>query len=921
MRLPTHLLRPGFLLLLVFVMAGPSRLAAQDGLNDGEGLSGTTRSTAATAVKFDGTLDISVDGTLDEDRWQSVDPFTGFVQQEPVEGIPAQQSTEVRVLFDDAAMYVAARMYDSDPGGIARQLVRRDEWGQYDFFEVAIDPNRDLRTGYLFRVSAANVQRDEYLFEDNERDDAWNAVWQSAIQVDSLGWTAEIRIPLSQIRYEASTEPQDWGINFQRRRLATNETSQYKLISRTQRGVVSQFATLRGVQVADAGRRVELRPYVLSSAYTGPADPGNPFQDGSEASARFGTDVRYGIGSQFTLDATINPDFGQVEADPAVINLSAFEIFLDERRPFFVEDARVFDFTMSGRQNRLFYSRRMGRRPQGGSPDDATFVDVPESAAIVGAAKLTGRTSGGLSVGALTAVTEEARATAFFDDTGELQSFVAEPRSEYGVVRVIQDFNDGASTLGGIATVTHRELPGDGSFDFLTSDAFSLGLDWEHQWNDREWALSGYVAASHVRGDSTAMIRLQRRSNHFYQRPDSRWLSMDSTATTMSGMDWRISVERRRGEHWTGGIWAAQVTSGFEVNDLGFTGRQEVLDGGFRVSYREIEPGTLFRNYNLNFFTFHNWSHDALRDVWSAKSWGRAHVSGSANVRAEGELNNFWRINGNVSLRPETMDRTATRGGPLMIAPRSFEARMGVQTDRRKRFSFGPNLSYNRAAQDAESRFGVGMGVQMRPSSRVELEVEPRWSASHNAAQYVTSTTELPFGPTYGARYLFADLERTELSLETRLNVAFTNTLSLQLFAQPLLSTGDYTTYKQFLQPETFDFGDFAEGGFSTDGETPRCVGGRTCVDGDGTRYVDFDADGASDYSFSDRSFNVRSLIGNAVLRWEYRPGSTVFLVWQRQQFSEIDQGTFQFRRDLSALLDSPSENTFMVKINYWLGF
>lgn len=899
----------------------PNGLTAQEALgNDAPDAitAGSSNTLVGRATRLSGASEIDVDGRIDDSDWARVPVMTDFVQREPVEGARAEEQTEVKMLFDDEALYVAARMYDSEPQTIARQLVRRDEWGQYDYFEVGLDPNLDRRTGYLFRVSAANVQRDEYLFNDGNRDDAWDAVWASAVQVDSLGWTVEMRIPLSQIRYEASDGPTSWGVNFNRQRLRTREQSQFKLISRTQRGVVSQFAQLDGVRIEGASRRVELRPYLLSSAYSRPAEVGNPFEDGSGAQARFGTDLRYGIGSQFTLDATINPDFGQVEADPAVINLSAFETFFQERRPFFVEDARVFDFSLSGRQNRLFYSRRVGRSPQGSRPSEASFTDVPDAATIVGAVKLTGRTSSGLSVGGLFASTNQETGTAFFEEDGTMQTFTVEPRTYFGVARLRQDFNDGASTIGGIGTVLDRTLPGDGSFDFLPSNAFSMGLDWEHQWNDREWAFYGYVAGSHVRGDSTAMIRLQRKSNHFFQRPDSRWLAMDSTATTMSGIDWRMTVERRRGEHWTGSIWAAQVTSGFEVNDLGFSSRQEVLDGGMRVTYREIEPGERLRSYNITLSTFHNWSHDALREPLSWESWGRAHVNGSLSLRGDTELANFWRVNGNVTFRPERSDRTATRGGPLMTSPRSMDARLGFQTDRRKRFSFGPNVSMQKGALDSESRLGVGMGVSMRPSSQVEVELEPSWSSSKNAAQYVTSTTALPFEPTFGRRYLFADLERTELSLQTRLNVAFNNKLSLQLFAQPLLSSGDYVGYKQFLAPETFQFDEFESGSF---GEAAGgCVSGRTCVDGQNTRYVDFDGDGTPDTSFSDRSFNVRSLVGNAVLRWEYMPGSTVFLVWQRQQLDRVDAGDFAFRRDLSALLDAPADNVFMVKVNYWLG-
>jgi hypothetical protein len=856
-----------------------------------------------------------------EEAWRAAPIASGFVQREPIEGNPSEEQTEVRIVLDDRAVYVAARLYDSEPETIARQLVRRDGFGQFDYFEVAFDPNLDRRTGYRFRVSAANVQRDEYLYDDGENDDAWNAVWESAVQVDSLGWTVELRIPLSQMLYEASDDEQIWGVNFARRRVRTNEETELALVSRLQQGEVSQFGRLQGVLIPRAARRLEFRPYALGSAYAGPTEQGNPFATGSDLGARAGLDLRYGLGAQFSLNATINPDFGQVEADPAVINLTAFEVFFDERRPFFVEDAQLYDFSLSGgRDNKVFYSRRVGRRPHGDAPEGAAFEDVPEAATILGAAKITGRTSSGLSVGGLAAITDEEAGQAFFADSGAARSFLAEPRTAYGVLRLQQDFNGGASTIGLLGTVLSRGLPSDGSFDFLPRSAFGVGVDWEHQWNDRTWAFSGYVAGSHIRGDSTAMIRVQESSNHRFQRPDSRWVQMDSTATSMTGIDWRMTLEKRRGRHWTGGVWAAQVTPGFEINDLGFSRRQEVLDGGFRIGYQEIQPGSTFRSYEASFFTVHNWSHDALQDPWSLDSWQSAHVRGSFNLRGELELLNYWQFDGRLSLRPTLMDRNATRGGPLMLGPRSFETSVGLRTDRRNRFNVRPNVSYEWAELGAGSRLQIGMEMEFRPTSHVEIEFEPEWSSSADGAQYVATADTLPFDPTFGPRYLFADLDRQEVSLQTRVNVVFSPVLSLQLYAQPLLSSGSYATYKQFLKPQTFGFDTFQEGTHEVVGGSDGCVGGRTCVDANNERYVDFDSDGRADYSFTDQNFNVRSLVGNVVLRWEYRPGSTIFLVWQRRQGEEVSAGNFDFGRDIAALFNAPAENVFMIKVNYWLG-
>lgn len=909
--------RQGPLFLSLFIAAATARAQGPETLSASVHTTAAGAKPAATAHARAGP--ISVDGRLSEADWAGAPIATGFVQRQPVEGKPAQHQTEVRVLFDDEALYIGARMLDPDPASIARQMTRRDEEGQFDYFAVELDPVLDHRTGYRFRVSAANVQRDEYLFDDNERDGAWEAVWQSAISFDSTGWYAELRIPLSQIRYRASADEQEWGINFFRRRLASNEESHFALISQLQRGHVSQYGRLDGIRIAEASRRIELRPYVLSSANVRPAEAGNPFMDGSDLNARAGVDLRYGLGGQFTLDATFNPDFGQVESDPAVINLSAFETFLDERRPFFVEDAKIFDFTLSGGRNRIYYSRRIGRDPHGGAPSDYAFSDVPDASTILGAAKLTGRTDRGLSVGVLASLTRAERGRAFDDSLGATR-FLVEPRTSFGVVRLKQDLNDGASTVGVIGSLIQRDLPASGAFDNLPRSALGFGFDWEHQWANRAWAFFGYVAGSHVAGDSLAMIRIQRSSTHYFQRPDSPRLGVDSTATSMTGYDWRMTLEKRRGDHWTGSIWAAQVSPGFEINDLGFSSRQEVLDGGVRVSYREIRPGTVFRNYNLSASTFHNYSHDLLEDVRDAGTWARAHISGSFSLNGNAQLLNYWRLEGNVSVEPERMDRSATRGGPLMLNPAGLNARLGIDSDSRRRVTIGPNVSFERASMNSDSRVSLSMDLGYRPSSWLDLRVSPSWSSSRTGAQFVTSTSTLEYAPTFGRRYIFGELERRELSFQTRMNAAFSPTLSLQMFVQPLLSSGDYGAYKQFLAPSTYTFDRFEEGAHTLSGDANRCTGGRTCVDAANTRYIDFDGDGSSDLSFGDRDFNVRSLRGNAVLRWEYRPGSTIFLVWQRNQADETAIGDFRFQRDLSAMMRAPAHNVFMVKIRYWLG-
>jgi hypothetical protein len=866
--------------------------------------------------------DIEIDGQIDEADWETARIFSGFTQREPVEGGPAQQDTEVRVLFGDDAIWIAARMWDTEPGAIDRRLTRRDGHGTFDNFSVHLDPNLDGLTGYRFSVSAANVQSDTYFYNDDEMDGAWNAVWSSATHVDEHGWSVELRIPLSQIRYQASEDPQTWGINFHRLRIASNERSYYSLVSRTRKGIVSQMGRIENVQVYRPARRLEVLPYAVSSLERGPAVEGDPFFDGSAAGSRMGVDISYGLGAAFTLDATINPDFGQVEADPAVINLSAFEVFFPEQRPFFVEDARNFDFGLSGGRNSLFYSRRIGRSPQGRTPSDVEFSDVPQNATILGAAKLAGRTSSGLSVGAMTAITGNEFGKGLYA-SGSQGEFLVEPQTTYGVFSLGQDFNEGTTQIRGLGTVMNRDLPADGSFDWLTANAFDAGVRFEHQWNDRDWALWGFFAGSHVRGSEAAMTRVQRSSTHFLQRPDATRFSVDENATSLSGRDWRLQLDKRNGTHWTGSIWAAEVSDVFEVGDIGFSTNAERLDGGFRVGYREIQPGEYFQDYNFTLSSFHNWSHEALDDTWSIDSWHNARTNGNYSLRANAKLTNWWDVRASARYEPQKMSRRDTRGGPMMVGPAKVSWNAHVNTDWRKSVSIGFDYDQSDDRIGRGGRRQIRANFNVRPSDNLSLSFNPSYEVSKSGNQYVTATSMLPYDPTFGSRYIFSDLDRNTVSMQTRLNWTFSPTLTLELFVQPLLSSGDYVAYKQLSESQTFDFDTFMPG--ATD-EQPAGVfcSSSICetVSESGTTYqnVDFNGDGQADYSFRDRDFNVRSLVGNAVLRWEYRPGSTIFFVWQRNQYGSSQRGDFDFDRDFAGLWSAPSENRFIVKVNYWLG-
>ncbi len=919
-------------------LIGASPLRAQVGESDssaGDRDSGVTARDVPTALAVRRVEAIQVDGRADEDAWQAAPAATSFVQGNPNEGAPPAQPSAVRVLFDDGALYVFARLYETDPDRIANQLVRRDEEGQYDYFELSLDPNHDHLTGYRFRVSAANQQSDSYLFGDTREDDNWDAVWSSATSRDSVGWSVEMRIPLSQIRYEAATGAQTWGVNFTRRRLASNSTSYFSLQSRTVRGRVSQFGALDGIEVSSDARRLEILPYLASEFHRAEGEPGDPLFDGTELTPRFGLDVRAGLGTAFSVDATVNPDFGQVEVDPEVINLTAFETFFPEKRPFFVQDAQILSFALGSRSggggggggfrggDQLFFSRRIGRTPHGSGPDDADFTDIPGQTTILGAAKLTGRTDGGLSVGLLTAATAAERADIYFEEDGLFDKSLVEPASQFGVARLQQDFRNGGTTLGAIATGMRRDLPSSGAFDDLSSNAYSAGLDFEHQWGgaqNRNWRLFGFLAGTHVRGPSDALLDIQESSNHYFQRPDADYLEVDSTATSMTGINWRLQFSRQSAEHWTWSVWLAQITPGFEVNDLGFSRSSERLDGGASVSYRSIEPGPLFRSYSVRLTTFHSWRQDLLDDFFDAGNWAQTYKRGTFSLSSNFDFLNNWGLNLRTSWNPQSLSDTKTRGGPLMTEPGSFSFNVSVNTDRRRAVSLRPSVEYRPRSRGNGYEVSTGLGVSLRPTSSWEIEFQPRFSRQRTGSQYVTDSDAVFYEPTYGDRYLFGDLLRHSFSVETRINVAFSPDLSLQLFAQPLVSTGEYLSYRQLETSETFDFLEFEEGVATETEDGVLCGSGSTCVLA-GERYVDFTGDGLADDSFGDRNFNIRSLRSSAVLRWEYLPGSVLFLVWQQARRDELENGDFNLGRDLGGIFSAPGEDTFIAKASFYVDF
>jgi hypothetical protein len=817
---------------------------------------------------------IRIDGRLDDEAWATAEPATGFRQQSPHDGDPATERTEVRILYDDEAVYVGARMFDSDPSTIVARLGRRDASTQSDLFEVDFDSYHDHRTSFQFYVNPLGVKQDRVAANDFAGgDDAWDPVWDAAAQRDSLGWTAEIRIPLSQLRFPA-TPTQVWGVNFYRYIQRKAESDLWSYFSQTDQGYASFFGHVLGLAGLPQPRRLEVLPYVAGvEERSATGAPGNPFDDGSREVGRFGVDLKYGLTSNLTLNATVNPDFGQVEADPAEVNLTAYETYFSERRPFFVEGADIFSGTSPGFNNvngpRYFYSRRIGRTPQGSADDRGagSFTDTPGGTTILGATKLTGRTAGGWSLGVLEAVT--AREYATVDSAGVRFRDQVEPLTNYAVVRAKREFGGGGTTLGLTGTAVNRRLD-DARLSFLRGAAYAGGVDFGHRFARQRYSFFAALGGSYIRGDTLAIQAAQLSSARYYQRPDAGYVSYDPARRSLAGWNAAVGVSKDEGSS-NFAIGASASSPGWEINDLGYQTRSDRIALNLWVGHRWTRPGKVFRvasaTANANF----GWN------------FGGDRTTTYAGASGYGEFLNYWSANLGLSGSFRVVNDGLLRGGPAGLAPASWSAYTQISSDYRKPVRASVFYNYGGTELHGWSHY-VQTTLSLRPSPTVSISAGPSYGVSLGTQQYVASLADPTATATFGRRYVFAEVLQHSLDLTTRLDVTLTPSLSLQLYAQPFVATGDYRRVRSLAAPRSFDYVAFADSA-----------------------------------ALGDLDFSYRSLRGNAVLRWEYRPGSTLYLVWTTSCSAYGARAAFDAVGDLGRLCQGRSNNVFAVKANYWM--
>lgn len=857
------------------------------------------------------TAPVTIDGKLDEEVWRTAPAATDFRQSQPDEGKPATQKTEVRFAFDDEAIYIGARMFDTMGGkGVHTRLLRRDAMTENDsdILQVVFDSYHDHTSSYFFWVNPSASKR------DGTGDPTWDPVWETATNIDSLGWTAELRIPLNQLNFSRAVD-QTWGIQILRFEHRLNERSHFAWWPNNESGGPQRYGHLEGIKITERPRGFEVLPYTVARArYIRPSDPSNPFTKDNDRDYRIGGDLKYRLTSNLTLNATFNPDFGQVEVDPAVVNLSAFETFFPERRPFFIENANAFSygnfscFFCSNVSNlQMFYSRRIGRSPQ--LFPSGTYVDMPENATILAAGKITGRTSNNYRLGMLDALTRNERAAIISVDetTGARTQFesVAEPLTNYFVARPRKEFKGGQYWVGAIATSVDRFTDDSLAKARLSRGARELGVDWYSATKDRMYTFFGQYALSDVRGSATAIDRLQRSSARYFQRPDreSGGNSLfsdryDPNATRLTGYAGYARVAKESGT-WLAESMVNYRSPGFEVNDISFNTRSDYVWMNTNLARSITKPGPIFRNYfaTLSFQQQLNYDGD-LTD--------REFALGMFT-----QLKNFWNWSAFSIYTPDVYDDGATRGGPVVKKRGYLYNSMSLSTDARRKISFSTSPNYQFRHQGPPSYF-LNLNMTYKPTSQVQLSLGPQFQKSRGLAQFVTSGADSTNTEFFGRRYIFAQIDQRTLSMSTRANITFTPTLTLEAFAQPLIASGDYRTFREFVAPRRPEFHDFVLGQDLT----------RTILDGSARYTVDTDGSGpAQPISFNDPDFNFRSLRGNAVLRWEYHPGSTLYFVWQQTRSNTEGIGNFDFGRDRDALFSAHPDNIFLVKATYWIAF
>lgn len=832
---------------------------------------------------------LQIDGQIEEQAWAEVPWSSDYTELTPDQNSAPTEQTRFKILYDHKNMYIAVRCFDSEPDKIVKRLSRRDGF-EGDWVEFNIDSYHDKRTAFSFTVSAAGVKGDEFISNNNNFDRSWNPIWYVKTNIDDEGWTAEIRIPLSQLRF--SNDPdQVWGIQSTRRFFRNAERSTWQRVPQNAPGWVSEFGELRGLKDLEPQKQLELQPYTVSKFETYEAVDGNPFRTGRDGGVTGGLDAKIGVTNDLTLDLTVNPDFGQVEADPAAIALDGFQIFFQEQRPFFVENKNIFDYQLGNNQDNLFYSRRIGRSPQGSVQDgNVAYSDSPENTTILGAAKFSGKTKSGWSLGILESLTAREFATTI-NAEGEEGEVQIEPLTNYLVTRAQKDFNENNSFVGVIFTATNRES--EPNLNFLHRAAFSSGIDFRHNWKDRKYFVKGNLIMSNIQGSEEAILQTQQSIVHLFNRVDASHVEVDPTRTSLTGTGGSLELGKAGGGRWryNGGVeWRSPE---LDLNDIGFLRQADEIRQYAGVRYRTLQPFGKFRRLSVGANQYSNFDFEG--------NFNGLGVDLNTNMQFE---SNWW-IESGTGYQPANYANAFLRGGPRWRFSDEHYEYFFFGSDRRKKMSFNLGQVYGWSGQNNSNFQRYVLRLRYQPFDALSLSMETEYQRRPNKTQYVSASD-------YGTvrRYILGNIDQKTLFTSFRMNYNINPNLSVQYYGQPYISRGEYSGFNYVNDATAGDL--YKRINLYNDDQV-------SLDETRGQYLIDENTDGTADYSFAKPDFNFVQFRSNLVLRWEYIPGSEVFLVWSQGVTEFGDPGEPLFQALDTNLVQNQPDNIFLLKATYRL--
>ena len=838
-----------------------------------------------------------IDGKYDEAVWNAIEWSGDFIQREPNDGEKPSQDTKFKILFDDNNLYVVIRALDSVPGEIVNRLSRRDK-EDGDWVALSIDSYADKQTAFTFGVTSAGVQFDFMFVNDNKNDGSWDAVYYASTSIDALGWTAEMRIPLSQLRF-AKKDKHTWGLNVFRNIYRKQELSFWQPIPITAPGLVSLYGQLQGLDGIKPRRDIELLPYVSTKATYDEKEAGNPFKTGKKYVATAGIDGKIAVTNDLTLNFTINPDFGQVEADPSVVNLTAFETFYPEKRPFFVEGKNIFNFKLTGadsdnNMNMLFYSRRIGRAPQYKMPipDSGIYVSAPEKTTILGSFKLSGKTRKGLSIGIIESVTRYAKAT--IDSAGIRHNEGIEPLTNYLIARVSQDFNKGTTNIGGIFTATNRSIT-ESQLEFLPDAAYTGGLNAIHFWKNRTYYLSGRAVFSSLYGSKQAITYEQRSAVRYYQRPDNNHVTYDANRTSLSGYGGTAEFGKAGTGNWQYLTYITFRSPGLDFNDVGYLKQADEIQQLFWLRYRKFKPFGVFRWASANFTEYITYD------------FGWENTNKGIDMNVNGQFKNYYTSGVGFNYAGTSLARGELWGGPALLLPPVTSFSAYTETDSRKKIVFRFTTSHNFGQDGCSNNHKYALEITYKPVNTLYFSLIPQFTSGFNQIQYVDVATF-----NNEPRYIMGSLDKKIYDLSVRINVSITPELSIQYYAQPYIFSGKFSEYKRITNPKAAKFTDRYHQFSSNE---------ISFYEPWNAYMIDEDHDGVDDYGVYKPDFHFMQFKSNMVLRWEYKTGSSLYLVWSQGRTDVVAGGENEFGQYATELRDLHPRNDFMMKISYLVVF